>query len=67
MKLGIDIFFVAIYLATSLKLWKGESKTTPFTKDSLPNEIEDLLLTIEFLSDVPVEKIFLLYLLGDYW
>ena len=63
MKLGIDIFFVAISLAISLKLWKGESKTIPFTKDSPSKVFEDLLLIIEFLRDVPVENMFLLYLL----
>jgi hypothetical protein len=49
MKLGTESLLVAISFAISLKLWKGESRITAFTKlSSYPM----VALTTEFLSEL---------------
>jgi len=49
MKLGTDNLFVAISLAMSLKLWKGESRITALTKLSSSGAV---MLTNEFLNEL---------------
>ena len=59
---GSFIFLVAIYLAISLKLWKGESNTIAFTSDSYYYQrAADLELASELLKEVPLDIMFFLY------
>jgi hypothetical protein len=50
MILGIDNRLIAISLAMSLKLWKGESRTIAFTKGL--SDTFEWVLTTEFLKEL---------------
>lgn len=64
MKLGMDNLLVAISLAISLKLWKGESSMTPFIKLSYSGAF---MLATEFLNELLAVNTPLDFLLSMIW